>query len=103
MNARSLIGWLRLIGLVEGSSFLVLLFIAMPLKHLAGLPLAVRVTGLAHGILFMGYVVMLIRVWAEHDWTLKRTAGFFFAGLLPFGPFVIDRRLRDLDGAQSTT
>lgn len=102
MNHRSLIGWLRLIGLVEGTSFLLLLFVAMPLKHLAGKPMAVRVVGMIHGILFLAYLVMLIRVWAKHDWPLKRAAGFGCAGLLPFGPFVADRRLRELDGAAAT-
>ncbi|MBL6766466.1 MAG: DUF3817 domain-containing protein [Verrucomicrobiae bacterium] len=99
MNGRSLIEWLRLIGLVEGVSFLLLLFVAMPLKYLAGQPMAVRVTGMAHGALFVAYVLTLIRVWAAHDWPLKRVCGFFFAGLLPFGPFIIDKRLRQLDGA----
>jgi len=98
-----MIGWLRLVGLVEGLSFLVLLFVAMPLKYLADQPLAVRVVGLTHGVLFLAYVILLFRVWANHDWPVKRAAGFFLAGLLPFGPFVADRRLRDLDGAASTT
>ncbi|HTO03360.1 MAG TPA: DUF3817 domain-containing protein, partial [Opitutus sp.] len=43
---------LRFIGWWEGVSFLVLLGIAMPLKYLAGEPAAVRVVGMAHGILF---------------------------------------------------
>lgn len=103
MNDRSLIGWLRLTGMVEGVSFLILLFVAMPLKYLAGQPLAVRVVGMTHGVLFVAYVFLLIRVWAAHDWPLKRVAGFFFAGLLPFGPFIADRRLRDLDGAEPTS
>lgn len=103
MNKRSLIGWLRRIGLVEGASFLLLLFVAMPLKYAAGQPMAVRIVGMAHGVLFIAYVAALIRVWAIHEWPLKRVAGCFIAALLPFGPFVIDRRLRDLDGAEPTS
>ena len=97
MNGRSLIAWLRLLGLIEGASFLLLLFVAMPLKHLAGEPLAVRIFGIAHGALFMAYVLVLFRVWIGHEWPIKRVAGFFFAGLLPFGPFIVDKRLRQFD------
>jgi integral membrane protein len=99
MTHRSLIGWLRWTGLVEGVSFLVLLFVAMPLKHLYGQPQAVRIVGMAHGVLFLGYVLLLLRVWALHQWPIMRVAGFFGAGLVPFGPFIADRRLRELDGA----
>ena len=50
---------LRLVAFLEGSSFLVLLFIAMPLKYLAGLPLAVRVAGSVHGLLFLVFLAAL--------------------------------------------
>ena len=49
----SVIRQLRIIGLIEGVSFLVLLGIAMPLKYLAGMPRAVSAVGMAHGVLFI--------------------------------------------------
>ena len=52
---------LRLVALLEGASFLVLLFVAMPLKYLAGMPLAVRIAGSIHGALFIAFVVALYR------------------------------------------
>ena len=68
------IGRLRVIGFWEGVSFLVLLGIAMPLKYWAGQPGAVRVVGMAHGILFMLYLWAAIQAALEHHWTWQRTA-----------------------------
>lgn len=88
------IGRLRAVGLLEGASFLVLLFIAMPLKYAAGMPLAVKFVGWAHGLLFMGYLLVLGHTASALRWPLMRVAGALIAALLPFGPFVLDARLR---------
>jgi len=85
---------LRLLALTEGTSFLVLLGVAMPLKYLAGLPQAVKVFGWAHGVLFVALCFLLLKVTLEERWPLGRSAMVFLAALLPFGPFVIDRRLK---------
>lgn len=87
------IGRLRVIGFWEGVSFLVLLGIAMPLKYFAGYPEAVRVVGMAHGILFLLYVWAAIQAALDHDWTWRRTALVLVASLLPAGPFVVDAKL----------
>lgn len=87
------IGRLRVIGFWEGVSFLVLLGVAMPLKYLYGEPGAVRVVGMAHGVLFMLYVWAAIQAALEHDWTWRRTGLILLASLLPAGPFVADARL----------
>ncbi|MGY8672546.1 MAG: DUF3817 domain-containing protein [Verrucomicrobiia bacterium] len=88
------IGLLRFVGIIEGVSFLILLFIAMPLKYMADQPLAVRIVGMAHGVLFLAYIAVLIRAKIHAKWTLKRTAALLIAALLPFGPFIVDRRLK---------
>lgn len=85
---------LRLLALTEGVSFLVLLGIAMPLKYLASMPMAVKVAGWIHGILFVALCYVLLRVTVEKAWPLTRAGLVFLAALLPFGPFVIDRRLK---------
>lgn len=91
---------LRLVAFLEGLSFLVLLLIAMPLKHVYGLPQAVRVVGGLHGLLFVLFVGVLFRVASERSWPLKRSFLAFVASLLPGGTFVLDRSLeRELDGA----
>ena len=87
------LGRLRFIGWWEGVSFLLLLGVAMPLKYLAGEPGAVRVVGMAHGILFMLYVLAALQAAVEHHWTWKRTVIVLVASVLPAGPFIIDAKI----------
>ena len=91
------IGRLRLIGMLEGISFILLLGIAVPLKHLAGKPEAVRYLGMTHGLLFLAFCIALYQAMNAHDWSIKKALGPFAAALIPFGPFVIDRRLKAED------
>ncbi|AIE61277.1 DUF3817 domain-containing protein [Bacillus methanolicus] len=91
---KSTIDLLRRVGIFEGISYLVLLFIAMPLKYFAGLPVFVLIFGMIHGILFILFVLLLFLVWQRHRWPLIRVFGAFIASLLPFGTFVLDARLR---------
>jgi integral membrane protein len=97
MFARNPIPLLRAVGLVEGVSFLLLLGVAMPLKYFAGLPQAVKVVGWAHGLMFMAFCVALLATTVAARWPLSRAALLLAAALLPFGPFVVDRRLRRWD------
>ena len=93
------VGRLRAVALVEGASFLILLGIAMPLKYLAGMPQAVTLAGWLHGLLFMAFCIALTQAHQECRWTLVRSGTVLLAALLPFGPFVIDARLRREDEA----
>ena len=96
MNAffDSTLGKFRLIALMEGISYLILLCIAMPLKYFAGFPHAVKYTGWAHGVLFIFYMVWLALVWKQYQWKFNRVLGAFVASLLHFGTFVLDKKLR---------
>jgi integral membrane protein len=85
---------LRLVAFLEGSSFLLLLLVAMPLKYLAGYPLAVRIVGSIHGLLFLIFLAALFRAATERAWPLRRSSAAFVASILPFGTFVFDRSLR---------
>lgn len=85
---------LRLVGILEGISFLVLLGVAMPLKYLQGMPDAVRVVGMIHGILFLLFVFGVIRVAQDRDWPRRTLVEGLAASLIPFGTFWFDRRLR---------
>lgn len=91
---------LRRVGLAEGISFLVLLGIAMPLKYWAGLPLAVKVVGWAHGILLILLVVALAEAKRRARWSISYAGVVFLAALVPFGPFMIDRRLQRDEAAR---
>lgn len=86
---------LRVVGLVEGVSFLLLLGVAMPLKYVAGMPQAVTVVGWLHGLLFIALCIALTQAHQEAKWSAWRSGTVLIAALLPFGPFVIDKKLRE--------
>jgi integral membrane protein len=84
----------RWVAFLEGVSFVLLLFVAMPLKYWAGLPLAVRVAGSVHGLLFVLFIGTLFRAAVERDWPARRWGLAFLSSLVPFGTFAFDRSLR---------
>lgn len=96
---KNTLSWFRIVGITEGISFLVLLFIAMPLKYVAGLPLAVTIAGSLHGIFFIAFLVLAWEVkndpvvfkWKKNFAWL---AVCFLASILPFGTFILDKRLK---------
>lgn len=88
---------LRAIGLAEGVSFLILLGIAMPLKYLSDMPLVVTIVGWIHGLLFMALCAAVLQVKRTLGWDIRPVGRVVLAGLLPFGPFVIDGWLRKKD------
>lgn len=81
-------------ALFEGISYILLLAIAMPLKYLLDFPYAVKALGWAHGVLFILYVTLLVICWIKHRWSVGRVLLYFAASLLPFLPFVVERRLK---------
>ena len=91
---RNPIRLLRYVGFVEGTSFLVLLGIAMPLKYLANRPAMVEVVGMAHGLLWTLYVVVLAVAWWAARWGMGKGLLAFGASVVPFGPFLIDPHFR---------
>ena len=86
-------------SLAEGVSYLVLLGIAMPLKYAAGMPGAVRVVGMAHGVLFVAYVVTLLAAARAARWPTTKLAVAMIASLVPLGAFWLERRLRREEAA----
>jgi integral membrane protein len=86
------LGRLRIVAFLEGISFLILLGIAMPLKYFASYPGPVRVVGMIHGILFIGYVLFLALTKSEHRWSFGKTTLAFIASLVPFGTFYADKK-----------
>lgn len=92
--SNSAIGRLRMAGIAEGISFITLLFIAMPLKYIAGDARMVLYVGWVHGLLFMLFILALITVKITLEWKFKKTLLSFLASLIPFGTFVMDRNWR---------
>lgn len=100
-NWKSPVGRMRLIGMCEGISFLLLMGVAMPLKYFAGLPEAVKWTGWIHGILFIGYCLAIFAALVGGRISFWKSALAFGASLIPFGPFFIDRTLAGDDALEA--
>ena len=91
------IGKFRLIGFIEGISYLVLLFIAMPLKYAMGIAMATKIVGMIHGILFIIFIALMIEAAQKYSFSKKDNVIFFVASLIPFGTFFTDKRLNELE------
>lgn len=94
MESINAIKWLRHTGIIEGISSLLLFFVAMPLKYLFNKPEAVSIVGMAHGILFILYVIALVRAASVLQRPMGWSAKIFVAAIIPFGPFIIEPGLR---------
>ena len=92
---------LRFVGLLEGISFLLLLFIAMPVKYMLGYPILVKYVGMGHGVLFVAFLAVLFIVCEKQKWSIKMFILGLVASILPFGPFVFDKKLKKLEQPES--
>ena len=84
---------LRIIAFLEGMSYLILLFIAMPLKYIFDTPEAVSAVGMAHGILFIAYFIWIFIVGPSKNWTMSEYALAAVASIIPFGTFYADNKV----------
>ncbi len=85
----------RRINTIEGYSFLILVFIAMPLKYAFGFPIATKIVGMIHGGLFIWFVIQLIESSKEVPFSLKDSLKFFILSLIPFGSFYTEKLCKD--------
>lgn len=85
---------LRVIGLVEGVTLLLLLFVAVPLKRLGGVPEATAIMGPVHGLALIAYVVTLLESISAGGWSKAEALRAGLACLMPFGTFLNDRSIR---------
>ena len=83
----------RLINKIEGISFLILLFIAMPMKYSFGIPVATKIVGMLHGLLVFAFIYQIIEAKKEAGFTMKETALYSIFSLIPFGSFYTDKLL----------
>ena len=82
----------RIISFLEGVSYLLLLFIATPLKYFGDDDSYVKMLGMPHGILFMVYVVLAFMLKTPEKWDAKTFRIILLASILPFGTFYVDRK-----------
>jgi len=84
----------RIINKIEGISFLILLFIAMPLKYSFGYPIATKIVGMIHGLLVFAFIYQILEAKNEEGFSWKETALYFGLSLVPFGSFYTDKMLK---------
>ena len=87
------IGRFRIIGFLEGVSFLLLMGVGMPLKYYGGYEHATRDIGMAHGLLFIAYVISVFPVRKELKWSNSTTLLVLLASVIPFGTFIAEYKL----------
>jgi integral membrane protein len=97
LSLQTPVGRLRAVAMLEAVSFLVLLFIAMPFKYIAHIHWPVTVAGLAHGLLFLAFCLLLAIAMRAARLEFRLAVKVFIASLIPFGPFVMDRKLRNVN------
>ena len=82
----------RIIALLEGLSYILLLFVAVPVKYSLGDPTYVKLLGMPHGMLFVAYLGFAFYFKQEHNWRMKTLAIVLLASVLPFGTFYVDNK-----------
>jgi len=94
INNRFPIRFVRLFGLLDGISLLVLLLIAMPLKYWADIPMAVTIFGSIHGFIFSIYAIAIVVAQLFIRWKIYWSILATVVAFVPFGNFVLDRYLK---------
>lgn len=86
--------FLRAASLLDGLSFVILLYFAIYEKRVLGDATAVRIPGMIHGIIFTVFLILLYLTMEQREWTLKRAGLVFFCALVPFAPFFLEPLLK---------
>ena len=82
----------RLTAFLEGVSYILLLFIAVPIKYLLNEALFVKILGMPHGILFILYILFSIIAKIKYNWNFRKFLVISIASLVPFRTFYIDKK-----------
>lgn len=88
----SLLNIFRIVALLEGVSYILLLFIATPLKYFMDEPKYVKLLGMPHGLLFIAYIILAVIIGSNLKWGSKTMRHVLLASIIPFGTFIIDKQ-----------
>jgi integral membrane protein len=81
---------LRVISYLEGISYILLLFIAVPIKYYANDPYLVKLLGMPHGLLFVAFVILSLVNSKKYNWSFIKTIVVLISSIIPFGTFYVD-------------
>lgn len=90
----TVLGRFRLVSAIEGLSYLILVFIAMPIKYLGDNPIYVKIFGMAHGVLFILFMVVFFQAKIKDNWNNKLALEIFVLSLIPFGAILIEKKIK---------
>ncbi|GAW39637.1 hypothetical protein SH203_00012 [Brevundimonas sp. SH203] len=93
-----MMGVFRIVALIEGVTTILLFFVAMPLKYLAGYPALIPTTGMAHGVAFIAYLLAMAPALIVSRASVVGWLRTTLAAFVPLGTFVNDGYLRRLGG-----
>jgi len=82
----------RLIGYLEGISYLLLLFIAVPLKYFGNNDIWVKSLGMPHGVLFIAFILLAVFMKPEYKWNNGKFITILLSSVIPFGTFYVDKK-----------
>ena len=82
----------RIVSYLEGVSYLLLLFIGVPLKYFGGNEILVKTLGMPHGLLFIAYILLAFFIKPEFKWSNREFGLILIASVIPFGTFYVDRK-----------
>ena len=82
----------RVVSFLEGTSYLLLLFVAVPIKYWMNDPQYVKLLGMPHGLLFVTYLVITFLIKSELKWNNKTLGVVMLASVIPFGTFYVDKK-----------
>jgi len=82
----------KIVSFLEGVSYILLLFVGVPLKYWGGNAFLVKFLGMPHGLLFLAYIVMALLVRSRMKWNLQTTFIVLIASLIPFGTFYTSKK-----------
>jgi len=82
----------RIIAFLEGISYILLLFIAVPIKYWGGEEQWVKLLGMPHGLLFIAYIILTYLLKNRENWKKRELSFILTASLIPFGTFYVDKK-----------
>tara|TARA_B100000787_G_scaffold152225_1_gene125753 strand:+ start:44254 stop:44529 length:276 start_codon:yes stop_codon:yes gene_type:complete len=82
----------RVVSFLEGTSYLLLLFVAVPIKYWINDPQYVKLLGMPHGLFFVAYLIFAFLLKSEMKWSTKNLGVILLASIIPFGTFYVDKK-----------
>jgi integral membrane protein len=87
----TLLNVFRIIAFLEGISYILLLFIAVPIKYFGNDPQYVKLLGMPHGMLFLAYIILAVILGSKLKWKSNTLLFILAASIIPFGTFYVDK------------